>query len=64
MPIYTVPPQLERFVVARGSDRSWVVVAEDDHAFVIPCRDESQAKAICEQLNKNDHDGTVVVDLL
>ena len=66
MPIYAVPPHLKQFVVAKGSDGSWIVVADDDasRSFVVPCRDEKQARHVRERLAAGDHDGTVQVDLL
>ncbi|MEM1012619.1 MAG: hypothetical protein AAGI46_10430 [Planctomycetota bacterium] len=64
MPVYAVPPSLTKFVVAKGSDGSFVVTSETDRSFVIPCRDQAQAEAICSKLNAGDHDGTLQVDLL
>ena len=66
MPVYSVPPHLKQFAVAKGSDGSWVVVADDDpdRAFVIPCRDEAQAREVREKLAAGEHEGTVQVNLL
>lgn len=66
MPIYSVPPHLSQFAVAKGADGSSVVIALDEtsRSFVIPCRDEAQARALRQRLADGDHDGTVQVDLL
>ena len=66
MPVYAVPPHLSQFAVAKGSDGSWVVIADDDpdRAFVIPCRDEAQAREVRERLAMKEHDGKVQVNLL
>lgn len=75
MPIYTIPPQAKSFAVVRGADGSFAVAEErafggdvstaSKLGFVfIPCRDEPQAIALAEKLNRGEHDGTVQVNLL
>ena len=74
MPVYTVPQDAGPFVVARSRDGEFTVVEEAALSplpaaalrvpLVIPCRDEPQARGLCEQLNRREHDGTVQVDLL
>lgn len=74
MPIYTIPPGAGPFTVVQGPDKSFAVAearAVGDPAtaaklgfIFIPCRDEQQAVALAEKLNRGKHDGTVQVDLL
>lgn len=74
MPIYTIPPDAGPFTVVQGADKSFAVADERGMGeaataaklgFVfIPCRDEQQAAALSEKLNRGEHDGTVQVDLL
>jgi hypothetical protein len=74
MPIYTIPPDSGPFAVVRGPDGGFAVAEErtvGDHAqaaklgfIFIPCRDEAQARALADRLNRGEHDGTVQVDLL
>ncbi len=50
MPVYEVPEKLKTFVVAKGSDGSFVVTSDEDRTFVIPCRDQEQAERVREEL--------------
>ena len=68
MPVYSIPDDAGPFVVVRGNDGNFAVADEratggPGHVF-IPCRDEAQAKELCDRLSRGDHDGTVQVNLL
>lgn len=74
MPVYPIPPDAGPFTVVQAGDRSFAVADEravGDPAraaklglVFIPCRDEEQARALAERLNRGEHEGAVQVDLL
>jgi hypothetical protein len=65
MPVYQIPPEVDRFEIARGRDGSFLVVSETSgtRGVVIPCRDEAQATDVCARLNRRDHAGEIDVPL-
>ena len=74
MPIYAIPEDAGPFVVVESRDGGFAVADEAAAAagpnaaklglVFIPCRDEAQANAIRDRLNRGEHDGTIQVDLL
>ena len=74
MPVYTIPPGSGPFLVVRGADGAYAVAEEPAAGrsatgggagrVFIHCRDEAQARAVCDRLNRGDHDGSIQVDVL
>ncbi len=63
MPVYQIPPDAKRFEIVRGKDGSYMVVSETTGVggVAIPAADQQQAEAVCDRLNRGDHDGTIEV---
>ncbi len=65
MPVYQIPPSARRFEIAKGKAGDLMVVSETTGGggVAIPVGDAAQAEALCDRLNRGDHDGRVEVPL-
>ena len=63
MPVYQIPPTARRFEIVRGKAGDFLVVSETTGTagVAIPVADQEQAEAICDRLNRGDHDGRIEV---
>ena len=64
MPVYEIPTAARRFEIVRGKGGDYLVVSETTGTagVAIPVADEEQARAICDRLNRGDHDGRIEVE--
>lgn len=63
MPVYEIPPAAKRFEIVKSKAGEYLVVSETTGraGVVIPVRDQQQAEALCDRLNRGEHDGRVEV---
>ena len=63
MPIYEIPAAARRFEIVRGKAGDFLVVSETTGTagVAIPVADETQARDVCDRLNRGDHDGRIEV---
>ena len=66
MPRYTIPQHPGKFHVERHySGGHYLVLNKGGRGGItIPVRDKASAEALCEKLNKGEHNGTVSVPSL
>ena len=64
MPTHSIPPNVGKVRVAMTVGGKFTVWngKQDQHEFVIPCRDRKQANEVAEKINRKQHDGKIVID--